>query len=57
MVEKVLGGEVGVWRSQRATSDCRGLAKGLSLLCHYLLLFDGRIWKLSTREGYDVGEV
>jgi len=38
-------------------SDCRGLAKGLSLLCHYLLLFDGRISNLSTQEGYNVGEV
>jgi len=38
-------------------SDYRGLAKGLSLLCHYLLLFDGRLWNLSTQEEYDVGEV
>ncbi len=35
----------------------RSLAKDLSLLCHYLLLFDGRFWNLSTQEEYDVGEV
>lgn len=38
-------------------SDCRSLAKGLSLLCHYLLLFDGRILNTSTQEEYNVGEV
>ena len=38
-------------------SDCRSLAKRLSLLCHCLLLFDGRISNLSTQEEYDVGEV
>ena len=38
-------------------SDCRSLAKALSLLFHCLLLFDGRISNLSTREEYNVGEV
>jgi hypothetical protein len=32
-------------------SDCRSLAKRLSLLCHCLLS------NLSTQEEYDVGEV